>query len=88
MGCTLLKYLGPRASQKKMAQHFVQNCEKKVNFRRFLKKENRRGSVTDAKMHIFEKFKKEALTTPHEVQNPKGLRIWTNQKKMAPLLRK
>jgi hypothetical protein len=39
-------------------------------------------------MHIFEKFKKEALTTPHEVQNPKGLRIWTNQKKMPPLLRK
>jgi hypothetical protein len=39
-------------------------------------------------MHIFEKFKKGALTTSHEVQNPKKLRIWTNPKKMAPLLRK
>ena len=39
-------------------------------------------------MHIFEKFKKEALTTPHEVQNPKGLRIWTNQKKNATAFKK
>jgi len=39
-------------------------------------------------MHIFEKFKKRALATSHELLNPKGLRIWTNQKKMPPLLRK
>jgi hypothetical protein len=39
-------------------------------------------------MHIFEKFKKGALETFHELPNPKRLRIWTNQKKMPPLLRK
>jgi hypothetical protein len=54
----------------------------------FIKNENRRTSVTDAKMHIFEKFKKGALATSHELPNPKKLRIWTNQKKMPPLLRK
>jgi len=39
-------------------------------------------------MHIFEKFKEGALAAPHELPNPEKLRIWTNQKKMAPLLRK
>ena len=34
-------------------------------------------------MHIFEKFKKGALTTLHEVQNPEKLRIWPNQKQAA-----
>ena len=34
-------------------------------------------------MHIFEKFKKGALATPHELPNPKKLRIWTNQKQAA-----
>jgi len=46
----------------------------------FIKNENHRTSVTDAKMHIFEKFKKGALATSHELPNPKKLRIWTNQK--------
>ena len=32
--------------------------------------------------------KKGALATSHELPNPKKLRIWTNQKKMPPLLRK
>ena len=65
LGHDPLPYLGPRASQKKTAQHFVQIFEKKVKFRRFEKKENRRKSVTGAKMHIFEKFKKGALGAPH-----------------------
>ena len=54
---------------------------KKVKFRRFQKTENRRKSVTGAKMHIFEKFKKGTLAAPHELLNPKMLMIWTNQKK-------
>ncbi len=33
-----------------------------------------------AKMNIFEKLKKEGLGAPHELLNPKKLRIWTNQK--------
>ncbi len=44
---------------------------KKVKFRRFQKNENRRKSVTGAKMHIFEKFKKGTLAAPHELLNPK-----------------
>ena len=88
LGHAPLPYLRPRTNRKKRHSTLCKFLKKMVKFRRFEKNENRRKSVTGAKMHIFEKFKKGALGAPHELPNPKGLRDWTNEKKTAPLLRK
>ena len=45
-------------------------------------------SVTGAKTHIFEKFKKGALATPHELPNPKKTKDLDQPKKIATTFKK